>query len=74
MAELAYTNVPLHVLKDAELGLFHFMAEVEGALIPIALQKIGHVEAMIASKDVLSVKAPDSTPPVEPAPAATPAD
>ena len=68
MAELAYTDVPLHVLKDAEKGLFHFMAEIEGALIPIAVQKIGHVEAMIASKDVLSVKAPgQDDPPATPA-------
>lgn len=58
MAELAYTSVPVHVLKDAEHGLFHFMAELEGALVPIATQKIGHVEAMIASAGNLSVKAP----------------
>lgn len=58
MAELAYTDVPVHVLKDAEAGLFHFMAEVEGALVNIATQKIGHVEAAIKAAPVMSVKAP----------------
>ena len=66
MAELAYTDVPIHVLKDSKAGLFHFMAEVEGALVNIATQKIGHVEAAIASKDVLSVKAPGYKPPAKP--------
>lgn len=58
MAELAYTDVPVHVLRDAEAGLLHFMAEVEGALVPIATKKIGHVEAAIEAASVMSVKAP----------------
>lgn len=69
MAELTHTNLAVHLMTDAEHGLAHFMAEVEGALIPIATQKLGHLEAMIASANRLSVKAPGAKP-ADPAPVA----
>ena len=69
MAELTHTNLALHLMKDGERGLVHFMAEVEGALIPIATHKFGHLEAMIASASKLSVKAPSHAP-AAPAPVA----
>ena len=69
MAELTHTNLAIHLMTDAEHGLAHFMAEVEGALIPIASQKLGHLEAFIASANKLSVKVPAKAAPA-PAPVA----
>ena len=69
MATLSHTNLPVHLLKDAEKGIFTFMVEVEGALIPFGQQKIGHVEAWIRNKDQMSVRVPA---PVTPVPAADP--
>lgn len=58
MAELTHTNVPVHLLRDDEGGLVHFMAEVDGVLFPIASLKTGTVQAMVDAAPNMSVQAP----------------
>lgn len=58
MAELTHQNVPLHVMLDSTGGYAHFMAEVDGALIPIHSMKAGLLTDLIGTAEALSVKAP----------------
>lgn len=46
-----YSNVPVHAIKDIGNGMLTLYAEVEGALIPLAEKKLGHVEAAIAATE-----------------------
>jgi hypothetical protein len=47
MPQVDYENIAIVGVKDAEAGLFHLFANVEGALVPIATQKLGSVLAWI---------------------------
>lgn len=60
MAKLSHVHLPLHLLEDTALGLVHVVAEVEGALVPIATQKLGHLEQMIANAGLMSVQPPEA--------------
>jgi hypothetical protein len=61
MADVTNTDVSIHLLRDAENGLAKFVAEVEGALIPLATVKLGTLEAWLESQiDGDKVPAPAS--------------
>lgn len=44
---LTHTNLAVHLLQDVETGLAHLVADVDGALVPLATHKLGHLLAWI---------------------------
>lgn len=79
MSSVDFKDLAVHAIKDLETGLVHVVVDLEGALIPIATQKLGHVEQWIqtASADgptaqpgvTHPVLAPSQEPQPDPSPA-----
>ena len=44
MADLTHENLPVHLVKDAETGYYHVVADVEGMLLPLVSGKLGWLE------------------------------
>lgn len=72
MAEITHSSLVLHLVQDAETGLAHFMAQVDGALIPIATEKLGHLERWVETGLNGSLLSSTQTPPSSSTPPQTP--
>lgn len=64
MADVDFKDLTVHAIKDAEAGLLHVVADIEGALVPLATHKLGSVLAWIehAKADGPTIQPAVSTP------------